>query len=288
MKSIRALVVSVLACVADRCARPTARGHGAHRQLHEPSLCRHGAQDPAVPRSLRGRLHGPRRRHHARRAEIASYALIVIGHASLDTTGQYLDARRAGEPEERGQPRGAGLSTSTMISAAATAPATSSSRTSSALGTARRLRGADPVHQRSAGALHHVPPRLGADRRRRQMAAVPSSPRGRLGAGALLGLGRPLPGGELPTGRGRAVQFASYEWMSPSIRGPLRGLDDLVWRSLAWAARKPFVMQGAPQLPHHARGRRAGRLLVAAHGQPVPAQALGRPLLPEHDRRQRQ
>ena len=47
-------------------------------------------------------------------------------------------------------------------------------------------------------------------------------------------------------GSGNAVQFASYNWMSYSVLGPLRGLDDLVWRSVVWAARKPFVMRGMP------------------------------------------
>jgi len=49
-------------------------------------------------------------------------------------------------------------------------------------------------------------------------------------------------------GDGRAVQFGSYAWMSHDVRGPMYGLDDLVWRSLAWAARKPFVIQGLPPL----------------------------------------
>jgi hypothetical protein len=47
-------------------------------------------------------------------------------------------------------------------------------------------------------------------------------------------------------GAGNAVQFASYDWMSYDVLGPLRGLDDLVWRSVVWAARKPFVMRGMP------------------------------------------
>lgn len=47
-------------------------------------------------------------------------------------------------------------------------------------------------------------------------------------------------------GSGRAVQFGSYNWMSHSVKGPLFGLDGLVWRSIVWAARKPFVMQGMP------------------------------------------
>jgi hypothetical protein len=47
-------------------------------------------------------------------------------------------------------------------------------------------------------------------------------------------------------GAGKAVQWGSYAWMSHSVKGPIYGLDDLVWRSLVWAARKPFVMQGIP------------------------------------------
>ena len=47
-------------------------------------------------------------------------------------------------------------------------------------------------------------------------------------------------------GSGRAVQWATYDWISHSVHGPLYKLDDLVWRSIVWAARKPFVMQGMP------------------------------------------
>ncbi len=49
-------------------------------------------------------------------------------------------------------------------------------------------------------------------------------------------------------GQGRAVQWASYDWMSSTIQGPVNGLDDLVWRGFVWAARKPFVMRGFPHL----------------------------------------
>ena len=49
-------------------------------------------------------------------------------------------------------------------------------------------------------------------------------------------------------GEGRAVQWGSYAWAHTSVRGPLFGLDDLVWRGLAWAARKPFTMRGMPPL----------------------------------------
>ena len=42
------------------------------------------------------------------------------------------------------------------------------------------------------------------------------------------------------------MQFGSYDWILNSVKGPLYGLDDLFWRSMVWAARKPFVMQGMP------------------------------------------
>jgi len=47
-------------------------------------------------------------------------------------------------------------------------------------------------------------------------------------------------------GEGRAVQWGSIDWMSHEVKGPVAGLDDLLWRSLVWAARKPFVMQCMP------------------------------------------
>lgn len=49
------------------------------------------------------------------------------------------------------------------------------------------------------------------------------------------------------SGQGRAVVFASYDWMQPGIKGKLYGLDDLVWRAITWAARKPFVIRGMPK-----------------------------------------
>ncbi|MFO1513027.1 MAG: hypothetical protein U1F83_08980 [Verrucomicrobiota bacterium] len=49
-------------------------------------------------------------------------------------------------------------------------------------------------------------------------------------------------------GKGRAVQWNSYDWINMSVKGPLGGLDDVVWRGLIWAARKPFVMRGMPNL----------------------------------------
>ncbi|MGI8770894.1 MAG: BACON domain-containing protein [Acidobacteriaceae bacterium] len=47
-------------------------------------------------------------------------------------------------------------------------------------------------------------------------------------------------------GGGRAVDFTSYDYMRPDRFGFVMGVDDLFWRSLVWAARKPFVLRGYP------------------------------------------
>jgi hypothetical protein len=47
-------------------------------------------------------------------------------------------------------------------------------------------------------------------------------------------------------GQGRAVQWGSYDWMVSTVLGPIDGLDDVLWRGMTWAARKPFVMRGFP------------------------------------------
>ena len=49
-------------------------------------------------------------------------------------------------------------------------------------------------------------------------------------------------------GKGRIACWTSMDWMHSNILGPLGGLDDCLWRSMVWAARKPFVMQGLPPM----------------------------------------
>ena len=47
---------------------------------------------------------------------------------------------------------------------------------------------------------------------------------------------------------GRLAQWTSDEWMQLKVLGPLGGLDDCLWRSIVWAAKKPFVMRGLPPI----------------------------------------
>ncbi|HEY7676082.1 MAG TPA: hypothetical protein VIG69_03335, partial [Candidatus Methylomirabilis sp.] len=50
-----------------------------------------------------------------------------------------------------------------------------------------------------------------------------------------------------PMGKGRAVQWlvSPKLWLRQYF-GHARGLDDLFWKSIVWAARKPFVMKAMP------------------------------------------
>ncbi|HPY66820.1 MAG TPA: DUF4082 domain-containing protein [Bacteroidales bacterium] len=49
-------------------------------------------------------------------------------------------------------------------------------------------------------------------------------------------------------GNGRIVKWNGYDWVKESVLGPVYGMDDLIWRSIVWSARKPFVMQGLPPM----------------------------------------
>ena len=49
-------------------------------------------------------------------------------------------------------------------------------------------------------------------------------------------------------GSGRAVHFGTLDYLRADRFGFLMGVDDLFWRSLVWAARKPFVVRGYPRL----------------------------------------
>jgi hypothetical protein len=47
---------------------------------------------------------------------------------------------------------------------------------------------------------------------------------------------------------GRVVKWNTNIWMYENYLGPVFGMDDIIWRSIVWAARKPFVMQGLPPI----------------------------------------
>lgn len=48
-------------------------------------------------------------------------------------------------------------------------------------------------------------------------------------------------------GAGRAVYFGTLTYLNADRFGFVMGVDDLFWRSVVWAARKPFVLRGYPR-----------------------------------------
>jgi hypothetical protein len=48
--------------------------------------------------------------------------------------------------------------------------------------------------------------------------------------------------------KGRLLHWASTGWMHTAVLGPMMGMDDLFWRGLVWAARKPYALRGLPPL----------------------------------------
>ena len=49
------------------------------------------------------------------------------------------------------------------------------------------------------------------------------------------------------SGQGRAVHVGTQDYLRADRFGFVMGIDDLFWRSLVWAARKPFVVRGYPR-----------------------------------------
>jgi len=49
-------------------------------------------------------------------------------------------------------------------------------------------------------------------------------------------------------GSGHAVNIGTYDYLRADRFGFVMGLDDIFWRSLVWAAKKPFVFRGYPRL----------------------------------------
>jgi hypothetical protein len=49
-------------------------------------------------------------------------------------------------------------------------------------------------------------------------------------------------------GKGKVVKWSGYDWVFDNVLGPVYGMDDLIWRGMVWAARKPFIIQGLPPM----------------------------------------
>jgi hypothetical protein len=181
---------------------------------------------------------------------IGSHALIIIGHRALDTNHLYLGAAQQ-SAISLAVSNGTGLVNFDTDLAAGSSPryqfiqdifgfGYGSSGSSNAI----------VFTNAQAGPLMHY------------VAAAHTNTEGILMRGNITVAGFILPTNAQPVvlaggkplvtvakfGRGRAVQWGSLDWMSVLIMGPTAGLDDVVWRGMVWAGRKPFVLRGFPNL----------------------------------------
>jgi hypothetical protein len=184
-------------------------------------------------------------------ADIGNFALIIIGHPSLDTTGGYLDATEQ-QNIVNAVALGSGLVSFDHDLSASGVGRYAFTQQIFGFQYGVNTSGSGVVYTSDAPE-HWVSARH---------AAGNTLPLNQVASAALV----PANGAKVLArfqdtndpfvvtvtyGLGRALQWGSSAWMSPSqhhfdYEGALRGLDDLVWRGFAWAARKPFVMQGLP------------------------------------------
>ena len=179
---------------------------------------------------------------------IANYALIIIGHSQLDPGHLYLDS--AGQTRlSTAVFNGTGLVSFDNALSVGTSPTYQFVQdifgfTYSAASSVNTV--TFPATEPSAQ-LHYVTSLHQANESLSFYANM-SQPGLTLPAkdtAIALGNGKPL---TVITkyGEGRAIQWATADWMSVNVLGPVNGLDDLLWRGFVWAARKPFVMRGMP------------------------------------------
>ncbi len=179
--------------------------------------------------------------------EIADHALIVIGHAGLDTDHLYLDADEEANLSSA-VAQGSGLvNFDNDLTADGTTGRYQFVQDVFGFGYHSPATG-NGVLFTTAAPGHYVSSRHEAGQvisTQSMTAASLTAPTGATVLAKVRSSGSPL---FVVTsyGEGRAVQWASYDWISASVLGPVYGLDDLVWRGMVWAARKPFVMQGMP------------------------------------------
>jgi hypothetical protein len=180
---------------------------------------------------------------HALPADLSSYAVIIVGQRSLDPGGTLLDASEQAAITAAVH-AGAGLVNFDNDLFSGSTPRYSFINSIFGFGHGGPTSGGDVT----IGAVPHYITSLHTS----EEVISTTSDMTLAGITAPAGVNVIATSGGAPFlavttyGTGNAVQFASYDWMSYSVLGPLKGLDDLVWRAVVWAARKPFVMRGMP------------------------------------------
>lgn len=180
---------------------------------------------------------------------ISRYALIIIGHKQIDTTAAYLTAQvQANITAAISNGTGLVNFDSDLGSGSTGRYGFIQSIFGFGYGSAASATSIAFPATEAAGQMHYVTSRHATNENVALRATISLAgltlPATNATAVAL-GSGRPL----LIVrkyGLGRAVQWSSYDWMSYTALGPFFGMDDLLWRGMVWAARKPFALHSMP------------------------------------------
>ncbi len=178
-------------------------------------------------------------------ANIADYAEIIIGHRRLDPNGNYLDGSEQASITAAVS-AGTGLvNFDNYLSTDGSAPAYAFVNSIFGFGytTQAALSGVSFAPQTHYITERHAPGET-INTGDMTLAGITLPGDGSVSALAMTG-SQPFLAVK-NYGSGRAVQWGTYDWMSVAVKGPLFGLDDLVWRSIVWAAHKPFALQSLP------------------------------------------
>ena len=181
-------------------------------------------------------------------ADIGDYSLLIVGHRQIDVDGAYLDSAEQ-DAIAAAVNQGSGLvNMDNDLWTSAGAPRYQFVQSVFDFGRGGATTGSGVAFSPTQATTHYITARHSAadtmdtDTMRLAGITLPAT------AAAVAVSGDQPFVTVASLGSGHAVQWGSYDWMSHAVRGPVYGLDDLVWRSLVWAAHKPFVMQVLPPI----------------------------------------
>lgn len=179
--------------------------------------------------------------------EVSSYALVIVGHASLDTTLSRLDATEQANLSAAVRDGTGFVNFDNDLATGGGVARYAFVQEIFGFGYGAERSGNWLVLAADAPAHYVTSRHAGGETLSAPGLAMPTLtvPAGATVLASNLDTGAPFLV-STAFGQGRAVQWASYDWMSSFVRGPVYGLDDLVWRGMVWAARKPFAMRGLP------------------------------------------
>lgn len=164
-------------------------------------------------------------------ANLHDYPLVILGHPGVDDYGVRLGAQGLDQLRSAVKAGGGLVSFDPALSCR--------------LFGSPETAGTIPAHRLEVRNGHRVTGRYEDGHRIELLSAIELNPIPDGEALIVSESGAPLLNLQLK-GQGRTAHWANSAWMQSNVLGALGGLDSAFWRSLVWAARKPFCLRGFP------------------------------------------